>query len=1269
MAPSPPAPPDEIDVFISYSQKDRDTAEEVERMLKNLGKKVWRDDRLTERPAENFILQINQAHQKAVRVLVLWSPHSVSSRWVLEEAEAAANARKIVPLTLGHFHEIPVPIGFRNFPTATLAQANASQDFLRRILDPATDLSAQPDLAPPRQRHKPRIDTRHLPQTYTAKLYGRDEELKLLLADWNDPSVRVAAFDAPGGTGKTALITHFIAYLEDRDWHGAESVFVWSFYSQGASEDKQTHAAEFFEAAFEHFHPEGTAAMYHPRDPRTPDEPPKPLDATDMGLKLANAILGSTALLVLDGLEPLQYGAGTFASTAHEAFGGIKDRGVQTLLERLLEAQDGLTVITTRIPLTRLQDHHRFRREELGQLPTADAIELLRDRGIEQDHFPRAAYPELPATVRASFVSAIEGLKNHALSLNLGAHLVAEHYEGRIEAFEDISLLPDDDTLTVSQRSPFKVMETLEAGLYRNLERRLANGDRDVLTSPPATQLCLLYFLGLFDRPASIRLLDKVYPKRNPEAVIRPLPAKAEAYLATCRRIAADQAALDPKADSSRKRKRELQQEFLTASTTFWFGPISTAFDPGAIETHRWNLGQLETQGLVAKARLTTKEGGHVRWEEVKTKEAWEKNHVDCHPLIREYFGLQLSKNYPKEFQAAHGRLYDHFRFEGLPEEFRDPVAYGALALKAAFPDAPHDQVFDLLLSGKAPHELMEKLPPSLARSVGSGGSIESVRSAQSLLKTPAAETALTRFLPTTEAGMTPLFAAIGHGCLAGRHDECFNEVYWPRIARGNEQYAAHKLGLHGQNLAALASFFEVPFRNPQSTLRNSDQALVLNLAGFALRAIGRLPDAVEPFRAAVDAYVRLNDPKQAAINAGNLSELLLTLGQVERDEDGEPGALPTAARAVAFADQSGDLFQRMVARACQHANALLAAGRLREAEERFREAESLQRQRQPTLPRLYSLPGFLYGDLLLARGRAAEVLDRLAEIQRWSENAWWKAILLDDALYLLNAARARARLASSQPSTKNQEPGTTPPFLPALLDANRDDITPLGYLAQAEILLGNADWGLRIADSGKQEIETALHEAETRARRGPMPLFLAEVWLLRSRLLVLGSGLLEARRCWKEAKRLIEKHGYGRRKPDLAVLDCEIDPSLEAFQTACGHVGAEGWWEHMPRLEALVAKQPTGVRWFGGGERKKWDGVLEPLRKAEKAYQAERDAYLKKVEKERQQEFTQVLSTLPQETIQQIATQTGAPADWTQWPDALKAAVVQAVLKSRPGG
>ena len=59
---------------------------------------------------------------------------------------------------------------------------------------------------------------------------------------------------------------------------------------------------------------------------------------------------------------------------------------------------------------------------------------------------------------------------------------------------------------------------------------------------------------------------------------------------------------------------------------------------------------------------------------------------LDCHPLVREYFGQRLAQIDRTAFKAAHSRLYDHYRYAGLPQTFREPVAYariGALSLRS----------------------------------------------------------------------------------------------------------------------------------------------------------------------------------------------------------------------------------------------------------------------------------------------------------------------------------------------------------------------------------------------------------------------------------------------------------------------------------------------------------------------------------------------------------------------------------------------------------
>jgi hypothetical protein len=89
------------------------------------------------------------------------------------------------------------------------------------------------------------------------------------------------------------------------------------------------------------------------------------------------------------------------------------------------------------------------------------------------------------------------------------------------------------------------------------------------------------------------------------------------------------------------------------------------------------------------------------------------------------------------------------------------------------------------------------------------------------------------------------------------------------------------------------------------------------------------------------------------------LSELELTLGEVA-------GAVGDAEQSVTYADRSGDAFMRKINTA-RLADALHQAGRRADAETRFREAEQMQKERQPYYPLLYSVSGFQYCDLLLA--------------------------------------------------------------------------------------------------------------------------------------------------------------------------------------------------------------------------------------------------------------------------------------------------------------
>jgi hypothetical protein len=211
---------------------------------------------------------------------------------------------------------------------------------------------------------------------------------------------------------------------------------------------------------------------------------------------------------------------------------------------------------------------------------------------------------------------------------------------------------------------------------------------------------------------------------------------------------------------------------------------------------------------------------------------------------------------------------------------------------------------------------------------------------------------------PTLE-DLQPLYEAVSHGCHAGLQHEVYEKVYVARIRQRNEYYTVKKLGALSSELGAVACFFDTPWSGVSQRLRETSQGVLLNSAAACMCAVGRLTEALNPMRAATELAATNEDWKNAATGASNLSELELTLGDVS-------GAVVDAEQSSTYADRSGSEFWKIGARTT-HADALHQAGRRTEAELRFREAEQIQKARQPDYPLTYSLPGFKYCDLLLS--------------------------------------------------------------------------------------------------------------------------------------------------------------------------------------------------------------------------------------------------------------------------------------------------------------
>ena len=86
------------DIFISYAHNDAGIARLYADAFKHAGFDVWWDDEL--RSGEVFDEKIEAALRAAKAVVVLWSPHSVISRWVRAEATLADRNKTLVPVTI-----------------------------------------------------------------------------------------------------------------------------------------------------------------------------------------------------------------------------------------------------------------------------------------------------------------------------------------------------------------------------------------------------------------------------------------------------------------------------------------------------------------------------------------------------------------------------------------------------------------------------------------------------------------------------------------------------------------------------------------------------------------------------------------------------------------------------------------------------------------------------------------------------------------------------------------------------------------------------------------------------------------------------------------------------------------------------------------------------------------------------------------------------------------------------------------------------------------
>ncbi len=435
--------------FVSHSTKDDYYVAELESLLRAAGFDDVFNDVSSIKPDEQFWPEIERGIGACDTLFVVITAASNDSAWVKREVECARRlGKKVVPLWV---EDCPVPAIFQG----------------RDVID-----------LRPRTRQARKIDISSIFKYAPADLIGREAETKILIDAWGQ-AVRaesnrphVLTFVALGGEGKTSLVAKWAASLAHDNWPGCDAVFAWSFYSQGTREQTAVSSDLFLTEALTFF---GDAAMAGSAQ-----------GAFEKGRRLAQLVGERRALLILDGLEPLQY-----APTSPTP-GELKDQGLSALLKGLAATSHGLCVVTTRYPLPDLRAFHgkTVREEKLARLARAAGVQLLKAHGVigsDRRNLPLHE-GDAQSELVSEFEKLVEDVDGHALTLHIMGSFLKKAFGGDIRKRDRVTFAK------ASQRTDNGHAFRAMAAYARWMEDGSDEARRE---------LAILRLMGLFDRPAT----------------------------------------------------------------------------------------------------------------------------------------------------------------------------------------------------------------------------------------------------------------------------------------------------------------------------------------------------------------------------------------------------------------------------------------------------------------------------------------------------------------------------------------------------------------------------------------------------------------------------------------------------------------------------------------------------------------------------------------------------------------------------------------------
>ncbi|TPQ26489.1 hypothetical protein C2U68_11475 [Methylomonas koyamae] len=311
-----------------------------------------------------------------------------------------------------------------------------------------------------------------MPQPTTA-LIGRTKELADLTKRFTDGKTRLAIIVAAGGIGKSALTDEWLQHIAEHHYYGKTRVFGWSFYSQG-SHNTFTNSQPFFSAVLPFL---GINEI--------------PKDDIEKARLLARECQKQPCLLILDGLEPLQY-----AENLPSMNGELQDSALKEfILQFRRAAGQSFVLLSSRQPLVELkkwQDEH-FLSLPLATLPHCDGAKLLAKLGVQGNETERQAISQ--------------ELNGHALSLVLMGHLLLEHHAGDPRYAKELPPLTSAHGYSDAEKDSRHALRVLD--YYDSLQ--------------DAASRCFLQLLGLCDRPMNADEKRELLAKADHAAPLRAL--------------------------------------------------------------------------------------------------------------------------------------------------------------------------------------------------------------------------------------------------------------------------------------------------------------------------------------------------------------------------------------------------------------------------------------------------------------------------------------------------------------------------------------------------------------------------------------------------------------------------------------------------------------------------------------------------------------------------------------------------------------------------